>query len=164
LSDDEVQAVTSAIANLPVVSQQQAEAVLEEFHSAIASSAGSGFGGLDYAKRILTSAFGAEGSKKHTDLLPKSGGPEAKQQLQRLDPQLLARFGESEHPQTIALVLAHLSPGQSANVLQSMEAGVRADVTIRLAKLDQISPVVMTKISAVISRKLQALGEIKRES
>jgi flagellar motor switch protein FliG len=165
LSDDEVQAVTAAIASLPAISREQAEGVLEEFRAATSHS-GQGHGGVDFAKRILTSAFGAEGSKKHVERLPKAAGrsSDAGQRLQRLDPQLLARFVESEHPQTIALVLAHLSAGQSAAVLRSMPADLRAEVTIRLASLDQISPVVMNKISAVISRKLQTLGEVKRES
>jgi flagellar motor switch protein FliG len=165
LSDDEVQAVTAAIASLPAISREQAEAVLEEFRTATSVS-GQGHGGVDFARRILTSAFGAEGSKKHVERLPKAAGrsSDAGQRLQKLDPQLLARFVESEHPQTIALVLAHLSAGQSAAVLRSMPADLRADVTIRLASLDQISPVVMNKISAVISKKLQTLGEVKRES
>ena len=165
LSDDEVQAVTAAIASLPAISREQAEGVLEEFHAATSYS-GHGHGGVDFAKRILTSAFGAEGSKKHVERLPKAAGrsSDAGQRLQRLDPQLLARFVESEHPQTIALVLAPLSAGQSAAVLRSMSPELRAEVTIRLAGLDQISPVVMNKISTIISRKLQTLGEIKRES
>jgi flagellar motor switch protein FliG len=165
LSDDEVQDVTAAIASLPAISREQAETVLEEFRSAT-SVAGQGHGGVDFARRILTSAFGAEGSKKHVERLPKAAGrsSDAGQRLQKLDPQLLARFVESEHPQTIALVLAHLSAGQSAAVLRSMPAELRAEVTIRLASLDQISPVVMNKISAVISKKLQTLGEVKRES
>jgi flagellar motor switch protein FliG len=165
LSDDEVQMVTAAIASLPAITREQAEAVLEEFRLATSQS-GQGHGGVDFAKRILTSAFGAEGSKKHVERLPKAAGrsSDAGQRLQKLDPQLLARFVESEHPQTIALVLAHLSAGQSAAVLRSMPADLRGEVTIRLASLDQISPVVMNKISTVISRKLQTLGEVKRES
>ncbi|HEY2843708.1 MAG TPA: flagellar motor switch protein FliG [Bryobacteraceae bacterium] len=165
LSDDEVQAVTAAIASLPAISREQAETVLEEFRASTSLS-GQGHGGVDFARRILTSAFGAEGSKKHVERLPKAAGrsSDAGQRLQKLDPQLLARFVESEHPQTIALVLAHLSAGQSAAVLRSMPADLRADATIRLASLDQISPVVMNKISDIISRKLQTLGEVKRES
>ena len=64
----------------------------------------------------------------------------------------------------LSLVLAHLSAAQSAAVLRSMPAELRSEVTIRLAGLDQISPVVMNKISSIISRKLQTLGEVKRES
>jgi flagellar motor switch protein FliG len=164
LSDDEVQAVTGAIASLPAIPQEQVEAVLEEFRAAASGSAASGRGGADYAKRILTSAFGPEGSKKHLERLPKPPGKGPDGGLHRLDPQLLARFVESEHPQTIAMVLAHLSAAQSAAVLRSMQPELRAEVTIRLANLDQISPAVMTKISTVLSKKLKTIGEIKRES
>src|SRR5579862_8653034 len=65
LSDSEVQAVTGAIANLPPVSPEQAEAVLEEFRNATQGALHVGQGGLNYARRLLTSAFGPEGSKKH---------------------------------------------------------------------------------------------------
>ncbi|MGH9592689.1 MAG: flagellar motor switch protein FliG [Bryobacteraceae bacterium] len=163
LSDEEVQAVTGAIASLPSVSQQQVETVLDEFRAAAAESIG--LGGTDFAKRILTSAFGPEGSKKHLERLPKpSRGSDAGQHLHRLDPQLLARFVESEHPQTIALVVAHLNTAQAAAVLRAMQTELRAEVVIRLAGLDKISPAVMTKISAVLSRKLKTVGETKRES
>src|SRR5580658_7930672 len=64
LSEDEVQKVSMAIATLPSVSPEQAEAVLEEFRHATNTASQVGFGGVDYARRILTSAFGPEGSKK----------------------------------------------------------------------------------------------------
>ena len=73
LGDDEVQAVTAAIASLPAISREQAETVLEEFRASTSHS-GQGHGGVDFAKRILTSAFGAEGSKKHVERLPKAAG------------------------------------------------------------------------------------------
>jgi flagellar motor switch protein FliG len=166
LSDDEVQLVSNAVASLPVVSQEQVEAVIEEFRAETRDAVHLGHGGVDYAKRILTAAFGAEGSKKHMERLPKPAGKTSNvnQELQRVDPQLLARFVRSEHPQTVALILSHLNPSQSAAVLASMDPEMRADLAVRIAQLDQISPVVIGKISAVLGKKLKTLGEIKRES
>src|SRR5580698_4131673 len=94
LSDDEVELVSVAVANLPAVSHEEVEAVLAEFHAETRDVNQLGRGGVDYAKRILTAAFGAEGSKKHVDRLPKPAGNSSNvsQDLQRLDPQLLARF------------------------------------------------------------------------
>jgi len=165
LTEDEVQLVSNAIANLPSISAEDAESVLEEFHSVAADAVQVGHGGVGYAKRMLTNAFGPEGSKKHLDRLPEaSGKPSHSQELQRLEPQLLARFVRNEHPQTAALILAHLSAAQSAAVLTSMEPPVQADIALRIAKLEKISPAVMGKISAVIGQKLKSVGEIKRES
>jgi len=162
MTDEEVQAVSNAIATLPAISSEQAQAVLEEFRNVTAEASQVGRGGVDYAKRILTSAFGPEGSKKHLDRLPSASGKD--QNLQRVDPQLLARFVKSEHPQTVAIILSHLNAAQSAAVLASMNPEVRADLALRIAKLDQISPAVIGKISAVIVQKLKSVGEVKRES
>jgi flagellar motor switch protein FliG len=165
LSDDEVQMVSNAIASLPTISAEHAETVLEEFRSIAADAVQVGHGGIAYAKRMLTNAFGPEGSKKHLERLPEASGEGShSRELQRVEPQLLARFVRSEHPQTVALILAHLSPSQSAAVLSSMEPPVRADIALRIAKLEKISPAIISKISTVIGQKLKSVGEIKRES
>jgi flagellar motor switch protein FliG len=165
LSEDEVQMVSNAIATLPMISPEQVELVLEEFNSMAMNAVQVGHGGVAFAKRILTSAFGPEGSKKHLDRLPEVSGKEShSRELQRVEPQLLARFVRSEHPQTVALILAHLSAAQSAAVLASLDSPVQADIALRIATLEKISPAVISKISAVIGQKLKSVGEIKRES
>jgi flagellar motor switch protein FliG len=165
LSEDEVQTVSNAIATLPAITPEHAEMVLEEFRSMAANAVQVGHGGVAFAKRILTNAFGPEGSKKHLDRLPDASGESShSRELQRLEPQLLARFVRSEHPQTVALILAHLSAAQSAAVLSSMEPPMQADIALRIAKLEKVSPAVIGKISTVIGQKLKSVGEIKRES
>ena len=164
LSEEQVQAVSGAIADLSSVTAAEAESVLQEFRDATSDGARVGAGGIAYAKRILTSAFGPEGSKKHLDQLPGPHGEMGStRQLQNVEPQLLARFVKSEHPQTVAIVLSQLNPSQSASVLASMEPEARWDVAFRIAKLDKISPAVVGKISAVIGQKLKSLGEMKRQ-
>src|SRR5580700_3623171 len=74
MTDEEIQAVSNAIATLPAISSEQAQAVLEEFRNVTAEASQVGRGGVDYAKRILTNAFGPEGSKKHLDRLPSGPG------------------------------------------------------------------------------------------
>jgi flagellar motor switch protein FliG len=164
LSEEQVQAVSAAIADLSSVTAAEAESVLQEFRDATADVARVGPGGIAYAKQILTSAFGPEGSKKHVDQLPGAHGEMGStRQLQNVEPGLLARFVKSEHPQTVAIVLSQLNPSQSAGVLASMEPAARPDIAFRIAKLDKISPAVVAKISAVIGQKLKSLGEIKRQ-
>src|SRR5882724_2375872 len=164
LSEEQVQTVSGAIADLSSVTAAEAEAVLQEFRDATSDGARVGAGGIAYAKRILTSAFGPEGSKKHLDQLPGPHGEMGStRQLQNVEPQLLARFVKSEHPQTVAIVLSQLNPAQSASVLASMEPAARWDIAFRIAKLDKISPAVVGKISAVIGQRLKSLGEMKRQ-
>jgi flagellar motor switch protein FliG len=166
LSDDEVQLVSREIARLDSITSEQAEAILEEFYQMNLGRDYVVRGGLDYAKKMLHHAFGPEVAKKIFDRLSKSlGGDVASLDiLQKVDPQQLAKFIHNEHPQTIALVLSHLNPSQAAGLLISLPAGLRADVALRMANLDQISPEIVNKIAGVIGQKLQAIGEFSRES
>jgi len=123
-------------------------------------------GGVDYARKLLISAFGPDQATKMFDRLMKTLGNEVANfdALQKADPQQLAKFIHNEHPQTIALVLSHLNPSQAAALLSSLPPHLRGDVALRVASLDQISPEVISKIAAVIGQKLNAIGEFSRES
>jgi flagellar motor switch protein FliG len=165
LSDEEVALVTGVIANLPIIPLQQAESILEEFHYAANSALQMARGGTEYARRILTHAFGPEASKKHLDRLPQHGQTTINQQLQRIDPEVLASFVNAEHPQTAALILSRVSPAQSAAVLAAMDPQARTDIAVRIATLNKISPAVVAKISTILGAKLKSsTGEVQRES
>jgi len=166
LSEDEVQAVSREVARISTITGEQAEVVVEEFYQMTMARDFAVKGGLDYARNMLISAFGQEAAKKLVDRLMKAMGSDTANldALQKADPQQLAKFVHSEHPQTIALVLSHLDPTQAAALLVSLPAGMRSDVALRMANLDQISPEIIHKIAAVIGQKLKALGEFSRES
>lgn len=162
LSDEEVQSVSAAIASLPPVSLDETEAVLEHFYRQTAQGNTLKRGGIEYAVRLLNSAFGPD-AKKHLDRIASPAGLTPRlEALKRVDPQRLARFLQKEHPQTIALVLAHLAPKQAATLLKSLPADLQSDVAVRLAHLDEIPPQVVERLSAVITKELKAVGEVKR--
>jgi flagellar motor switch protein FliG len=164
LNDEEVKAVSKAIARLDKITPNQTESVLEEFSQAARS--GGARGGFDYAKRMLAHAFGPEGAKRIAEHLPKSGAQANKsiESLQKADPQQLSRFMESEHPQTIALILSHLSPAQAASLIANLPPALRGDVALRIAQLDKVSPDVVARVSLVISEKLRSVGELRMEA
>jgi len=164
LDDEEVGRVTEAIANLAPVPLARAEAILEEFRDAINGALQMGHGGTEYAKRVLAQAFGPDGSRRHIERLPKRGQTPVQQELQKIEPELLGRFVRSEHPQTAALILSRVSPAQSASVLSAMDGEARANIALRIASLNKISPAVFTKITTVIGSKLKSMGEVQRES
>src|SRR5262249_56334339 len=83
--------------------------------------------------------------------------------LERADPQQLSKFILAEHPQTIALILAHLNASNAAELVALLPDTLRADVLTRMANLDEISPDVITRISALIEQRLKTLGVANRE-
>jgi flagellar motor switch protein FliG len=80
-----------------------------------------------------------------------------------VDPQQLAKFIQDEHPQTIALILSHLDPTHAARLISALPAEIRADIAVRMADMDEISPVIVRNIALVIDQKLRNLGELSRE-
>jgi flagellar motor switch protein FliG len=166
LDEDEVQAIGREVARTTAISNDQAELVLEEFYQMTMARDYVLKGGIEFAKKMMMTAFGPEQSKKLLDRLLKTLGSETANfdSLQKADPQQLAKFIHNEHPQTIALILSHLNASQAAGLLISLPPELRGDVALRMANLDQISPVIISKIASIIGEKLKALGELSRES
>jgi flagellar motor switch protein FliG len=166
MTEEEVHEVSRQVAKIKKILPEQAEAILEEFYQLTSARDYIVRGGVEYAKSMLINAFGPEAAKKLMDRLMKALGQDLAtfDALQKADPQQLAKFLHNEHPQTIALVLSHLNPTQAAALLTSLPSQLRADVALRVASLDQISPEVISKIAVVIGQRLNALGEISRES
>jgi len=166
LDEDEVAAIGKEVARLSSLTSEEAEGILEEFYTMSMAQDYVLKGGFEYAKKMLMTAFGPDVARKILDRLVKALGSEAASfdALQKADPQQLAKFIHSEHPQTIALILSHLNSSQAAGLLFSLPADLRADVSLRMANLDQISPEIISKIAGIIGQKLRALGEMSRES
>jgi flagellar motor switch protein FliG len=166
LDEDEVHRISREIARVQTMTPEDAEGVLEEFYQMSVAHEYVLKGGVDYARKVLDNAFGPEQARRIFDRLMKTLSAETVSfdALQKADPQQLAKFIHSEHPQTIALILSHLNPPQAAGLLSSLPPDMRSDVTLRMASLDQISPEVSAKIAVVIGTKLKMLGEVSRES
>jgi flagellar motor switch protein FliG len=166
LSDKDVQAVTREIAEMGRVSPEVAHEILEEYARLAMTQDYVAQGGLDFAKRLLVKAFGDASAK---DLLQKvsrlqelSAGQ--LDSLQKADPPQLAKFLEGEHPQTIALILAHLDGKKASALLMKLPEQIRAESVKRLAQLRQFSPEMAERVSVVLNRRLQALGEQSRKT
>src|SRR5580692_1972437 len=166
LDEDEVQEISREIARIQSLSSEEAEGVLEEFYQMAVAHDYVVKGGIEFARKVLMNPFGPEAAKKMLDRLMKTLGNETLSfdALRKTDPGQLAKFIHSEHPQTIALILSHLNPSQAAGLLFSLPSDIRADVALRMASLDQISPEIITKIATVIGSKLKTLGELSREA
>ncbi len=122
MDEEEVELVGREVARLGTISGEEAETVLEEFYQMTVAQDYVLKGGLEYARKMLMNAFGPEQSRKMLDRLMKALGNDTANfdVLQKADPQQLAKFIHSEHPQTIALVLSHLNPSQAAGLLFSL--------------------------------------------
>jgi flagellar motor switch protein FliG len=166
LPAEEVERITREIADLRSVDPETALAVLEEFDRLVLTGDYLAQGGREYANKLLVKAFGEDGAQ---DLLRQvSHAAEASasrlDSLRKADPAQLAKFIEGEHPQTIALILAHLDSKQASTLLLLLPIELRAEAIKRLAQLRQFSPEMAERVSVVLHKRLESLGEQSRRA
>jgi flagellar motor switch protein FliG len=164
LSEDEIERLAKEMAELGQVSAKMSENVLEEFHQTVVASEFVTRGDIGYARRILEKTLGAEAARRILDRVMRSFQSTAGfKSLTAVDPEQLSKFILGEHPQTIALILAHLNSASAAQLITLLPDELRADVLTRMASLDDISPDVVRRISTVIEQRLKTLGGPSRE-
>lgn len=164
LSEQDVHRVTDEITRMDDVPAELLKQVLTEFYGLLETQQYMVRGGKTYAMRVLTEAFGAERAQKLLDqvreMQERSMGDVAV--LHELDPQQLSKFLETENPQTIALVLAHLEPQRGSTLLMSLRPEVRVEAVRRLAEMRQFSPEMASRVAMVLAKRMDAVGESSR--
>lgn len=155
---NEIAAVSKAMLDTDSVPKEDVLAVLREYNDALAYGAELLVGGPDQVKRLLTKSLDAETAKYIMDSLELDTGPTPFQELENVSPRILAQILRNEHPQTLALILGHLHPDQAAELIQNLPAGVRAEVLMRLAKLEAVAEEMLMEVDKVLQSQLIAMG------
>jgi len=166
LPEADVQRLTEELADLRGITPELSAEILEEFWQLLETQNYMVHGGLDYASRLLLETFGKERAEDLLALVRRSQeqaqGNLAK--LQRTDPQQLGKLLDAEHPQTIALVLAHLDPKRASMVLDNLSEDHKVVSIQRLAEMRQFSPEMAQKVAHILHRRLESMGDTARKS
>jgi len=166
MPEADVQSLTEELADLRGITPALSAEILEEFWELLETQNFMKHGGLDYASRLLVDTFGKQRADDLLMMVRRS--QEAAQgnlaKLQRTDPQQLGKLLDSEHPQTIALVLAHLDPRRASLVLENLTDEHRVAAIQRLAEMRQFSPEMAQKVAHILHRRLESMGDTARKS
>jgi len=166
LPDRDLRAITQEISELEYVSPEIGAKVLQDYYRLTLTQEYLAQGGMSYASKVLVKAFGEQGAKSLLEEVSRAQEASAQNldTLQKTDPQQLSKFIQGEHPQTIALVIAHLNPKAARAVLMMLPEKVRGQAVKRLAEMQQFSPEMVKKIALVMHKRLVTLGEQSRRS
>lgn len=159
LTETEIESISRAISSIGPTGAEEAEKSAEELYQTLTANRFVSEGGVDYAKKVILRTLGAGPAKRIMERLSSSyASTNAFDAIDRLNPVQLSQFIQNEHPQTIALILAHLAPTASAQLLESLPEAIQADVAVRMASLETITPEVIRSISSVLEEKLKPVG------
>ena len=166
LTDLDVQRLADEITRMGEIPATQLTQVMLEFGELLERSAYMARGGAELASRLLSEAFGPAKAEEMlsqvNSVRERTTGDLA--MLQKMEPQQLSKFLENEHPQTVALVLAHLDAKRGSNVLLHLGPQMRVEAVRRLAEMRQFSPEMAQKVALVLHRRMDSLGSTGRKN
>lgn len=157
LKEDEIEELTLEIANTRSVDPQTKEDVLNEFYQVCLAQQYIAEGGIGYAKELLEKALGEDRAQGVIAKLTASLQVRPFEFVRKTEPSQLLNFIQDEHPQTIAMILSYLAPGQASLVLGALPPDKQADVAKRIAMMDRTSPDVIKEVERVLEKKLASL-------
>jgi flagellar motor switch protein FliG len=157
LSDSEVEAISAEIARLESISGAETEAVLGEFRDMMTARAHIAQGGLGFAQSLLEQSLGLDRATEIMDRVKAAAVQMPFQFLHRADPAQLRSFIVDEHPQVIALVLAHMTPDKASLLLSGLPPAQQAQVAHRIAVMDRTSPEIVRAVESTLERKLSSM-------
>ncbi|GAA0298795.1 flagellar motor switch protein FliG [Gracilibacillus halotolerans] len=156
LTPEEIDSLTLEISSVNKVNAEEKEEILEQFHEIALAQDYISQGGISYAKTVLEKALGEEKANDILNRLTSSLQVKPFDFARKADPAQIINFIQTEHPQTIALVLSYLDAEQSAQILSELPEEMQADIARRIALMDSTSPEIIEEVEQMLERKLSA--------
>ncbi|ASI35743.1 MULTISPECIES: flagellar motor switch protein FliG [Exiguobacterium] len=158
LTEEEMEWLTLQISSMKRIDPEEKLEVLEEFHELATAQNYITQGGIGFAKNVLEKALGEEKAMELIHRLTSTLQVRPFEFARKADPKQLLNFIQNEHPQTIALVLAHLDPGKSGQILSELPAEAQSDVARRIATMDRMNPEIISEVEQILERNLSQAG------
>jgi len=160
LSENEVRKVSSVMARIESIPGDAVQKVLGEVRKKMSLVQGGVSVSIeDFLKKVLFSSMQEDQAQKIYEDIMRQLHPSTFKKLSGLEPKVIMNFLRNEHPQTIAVILAHLEPDLSAAILRELPEAMQGAVMMRIANLEKISPDIVAEIDRVLEDELFA-GEM----
>lgn len=150
LDTAEIEQISAEITRVRNTASGTVDLVLEEFYNMVTAREYLLEGGLEYAQAVLEKSFGVSKASEIMEKVQNLTTLRGFDVLKKADSAQLVNFLNKEHPQTIALILSHLSPDQTAAALRELPEALRVEVSYRIATLGKISPQTLKRIEKVV--------------
>ncbi|MFD0738990.1 flagellar motor switch protein FliG [Lysobacter koreensis] len=164
MSAKEVQKLGLAMTSVGGISRDAVSRVFDDFVEVLAQPSGLGSGADDYVRAVLVQALGEDRASGLIDRILMGRNTSGLDSLKWMEPRAIAELVRNEHPQIIAIVMAHLDSDHAAEVLKCLADRVRVDVLLRLATLDGIPPHALNELNDVMARQFAGSQNIKSSS
>ncbi len=162
MNEFEIKRIGGAMSRLGRLEQEIVDDVIMEFYEILQQNTKFFYGGNEFTMNVIGQAF--KGGDAEDIIESLSLGSSANlDSLELIDPRTLATFIRNEHPQTIALILAHLDPKKCGETLKLIPESLHTEIMLRIANLEAVAPEIIDEIDDVLRNEIQAMGSISTQ-
>lgn len=163
LDDGDVRKLLNIMQKYRVVPVHVTKKVLEEYYELISETQDYIFSERSSTKETIVEALGEDRARGILGGVNMgNGGNRNLESLEMVDAKSLSTFLVNEHPQTVAVILAHLEPEKKGEVLKRLPDALQAEVVLRMANLDHVAPELIAEIDAVLKRELSSMSTVEQ--
>jgi len=158
LSEDEISDMTLSITTTRRVDPDVRDKIVDEFYEMCLAQKFITEGGIDYAREVLEKAIGPDRAEEMIRKLSSSLQVRPFDFIRRVDSNQILNVIHNEHPQIIALVLSHIEPKQSAQIIASLPSDRQTEIISRISKMGSTSPEYVKEAERILERKVTQMG------
>lgn len=162
MTEFEIKRIGTAMSRLGRIDSDIMDEVMDEFYVILQSNKKFFLGGNDFTKKLISSAFKDDQANNLIEDLALESAANL-DSLELIDPKTLANFLRTEHPQTIALILAHLEPKKFGETIKMLPESLHTEIILRIANLEAVSPEIIDEIDEVLRNEIQSIGNISSQ-
>jgi flagellar motor switch protein FliG len=162
MEDNEIKRISQSMSRLGHVPRNSIQGVVNEYMDITDPETGMFSQGEEFVRKILEKALGPAKAEVLLKELSVANYGDMTDMLANMDPKTIANFLSQEHPQTIAVILAKLKAKQTSEIIGYLPQELQAEVVLRIADVDQVSPEIIAEIEEVMRRELTAVGNVQR--
>jgi flagellar motor switch protein FliG len=166
MDDGDIRKLLHLMTKFKVVPVHITKRVLEEYYEMLSESEDFIFSDEMADKDTIIGALGEERARGILGGLNINSGAGGRtlESLEMVDAKSLSTFLVNEHPQTVAVILAHLEPEKKGEVLRRLPESLQAEVVLRMANLENVDPELITEIDKVLKNQLSATSTVEQAS
>lgn len=154
LSPEMVEEVSREIASMGEINRESRREIFSEFYNTALANRYLSEGGLEYAKSLLKKALSDTDAEKAIKQVTQQVQTTPFSFLQKAESENLLTFIQDEHPQTIALILAHIAPQKASEILVGLPSQKQIEVVKRIANMEQTNPEVIKEVEQGLAYRL----------
>jgi flagellar motor switch protein FliG len=137
------------------ISSDTLNSVAKDFHTMVREKGGDILVSFEQPRNIVIKALGKEEAEAiMADITSLRHDNPIIDKLQDIDPKVLVDFTRTEHPQTIALIMAHLKPDQAAQILADFSPDMQFEITKRMATLKSVPYELIEEVAKTLEQEI----------